>query len=178
MPESASHRQFCRTHLRFALLMLIVALLAGISFQESGRKVLVTAEVPAGAHLEFILSLALVHGHLVVMGVLLPLAFTWMLHLAGVLGLGTVPPRALAWGTRLYLPGVCLTSLLMLVKGYHLVLGVRHGHTDFAALNASFLGGSHALRVAAFGFAHALMGGGLVLLAWAFWKALGSRQAA
>ncbi|HLO67440.1 MAG TPA: hypothetical protein VK188_10510 [Holophaga sp.] len=171
------HRRFCRTHFRFALVMVVVALLVGISFQESARKVLVTPQVPVGAHLEWIISLALVHGHLFIMGVLLPLAFTWMVHLAASLDMAPISPALLAWATRLYIPGVCLTALLQLVKGYWFVLGVRHGG-DFARLNDSFLGGGHAMpRVLAFGAAHALLGGGLALLVLGFWRAFGRRQA-
>lgn len=166
------YKRFCRTHFRFALVMIAVALLAGISFQESARKLTVTPEVPVGAHLEWIISLALVHGHLFVMGVLLPLAFTWMVHMSASLDMAPISPALLAWATRLYIPGVCLTALLQLVKGYWFLLGVRHGRLDFAQLNDGFLGGGHALpRVLAFGASHALLGAGLALLVIGFWRA-------
>jgi len=168
---SEPYRRFCRTHLRFALVMLLVALLAGVCFQESAKKVPITAAVPIGAHLEYLLSLALVHGHIFLVGVLLPLAFTWMLHLGLTLGLEPVPPKVLAWTTGLYLPGATLTILLMLLKGYHLVLGVRHGATDFTRLNAAFLG-SHPLRAGAYGLAHTVMALGIAFLVRALWRSL------
>ncbi|BDU71253.1 hypothetical protein [Mesoterricola silvestris] len=171
------YQRFHRTHLRFALVMLAVALLAGISFQESGRKVLISPEVPAGAHLEFLLTLALVHGHAVLVGVLLPLAFSWMLHLSSALGARPVSQRVLGWTTGLYLPGAVLTVILMLLKGYHLVLGVRHGTHDFALLNERFMFGNHFLRAGAYGLAHGLMGLGLGVLGVALWRNLGERQA-
>jgi hypothetical protein len=173
LPEH--YKPFCRTHLRFALIMIAVALLAGISFQESGRKVLVSQAVPAGAHLEFILALALVHGHVFLVGVLLPLAFTWMLRLSLDLGTAALPERTLAWTSGLYIPGAVLTIILMLLKGYHLVLGVRHGALDFAALNGRFLFSSHVLRVGAYGLAHGLMGLGLAILVFALWRSLPAR---
>lgn len=169
------YKRFYRTHLRFALVMIVVALLAGISFQESGRKVLVSPAVPVGAHLEYILTLALVHGHVFLVGVLLPLAFTWMLHMSLALGQEPVPRRFLGWTSALYLPGAVLTVVLMLLKGYHLVLGVRHGARDFAALNGHFMYSSHLLRVGAYGLAHGLMGLGLGILVVALWRNLGER---
>jgi len=169
------YKRFHRTHLRFALIMIVVALLAGICFQESGRKVHISEAVPVGAHLEFIFSLALVHGHIFLVGVLIPLALTWMLQLTQTLGLGQVPDRTLAWGSALYIPGAILTVALMLIKGYHLVLGVRHGGVDFAKLDAAFLGGSHALRAAVYGASHLAMGAGLCLLAAGLWRTLKTR---
>jgi succinate dehydrogenase/fumarate reductase cytochrome b subunit len=173
LPET--YRRFYRTHLRFALVMIVVALLAGICFQESGKKVHITEAVPVGAHLEYVLSLALVHGHIFLVGVLLPLAFTWMLHLTAALGLEPVPGRTLSLATALYLPGNILTIILMLLKGYHLVLGVRHGAVDFNALNGSFLGSSQALRAGLYGLSHLAMGAGLCLLAAGLWRSLRTR---
>jgi len=169
LPEP--YKRFYKTHLRFALVMIVVALLAGICFQESAKKVHITQAVPVGAHLEYILSLALLHGHVFLVGVLVPLACTWMLHLTLVLGLGSVSGRSLGWSTALYLPGAILTVLLMLLKGYHLVLGVRHGALDFNTLNASFL--TPALRGAGYGLAHALMGAGLGVLVVALFRSMG-----
>lgn len=171
LPEH--YRRYYRTHLRFALVMILIALLAGISFQESGRKVHITSEVPAGAHLEFLLDLALVHGHMFLVGVLLPLAFTWMLHLALALGLAPLSRRTLGLATAFYLPGAVLTVVLMLVKGYHYVLGVRHGGVDFAKLDATFMSSNHLLRTGVYGLAHAAMGAGLAVLGYGLWRALG-----
>ena len=175
MPLPGSYQRFYRTHLRFALIMLLVGLLAGICFQESSKKVHISAMLPVGAHLEYILSLALVHGHVFLGGVLLPRAFTWMLHLGLTLGLEPLTPKTLAWTTALYLPGSVLTIALMLLKGYHLVLGVRHGALDFNQLNAAFLGSSHLLRAGAYGLGHTVMAVGLGILGMGLWRSLGSR---
>ena len=53
--------KFYRLYLRFSIVMLVVALLMGIMFQESAKKAPVSAALPAGAHLESIINLALVH---------------------------------------------------------------------------------------------------------------------
>ena len=174
LPEP--YKRFYKTYLRFALVMIIVALLAGICFQESAKKVHITQAVPVGAHLEYVLSLALLHGHVFLVGVLLPLACIWMVHLTLVLGIGTVSGRSLGWSTALYLPGAVLTVLLMLLKGYHLVLGVRHGALDFNQLNATFL--TPPLRAASYGLGHALMGVGLGVLVLAMFRSLGGSSVA
>jgi hypothetical protein len=172
------YKRFYRTHLRFALVMMAIALLAGISFQESGRKVLVTPAVPVGAHLEFLLALALVHGHAFLTGVVLPLAFAFMLHLERALDCPPLSERSLSWTTRLYLPGAAATVLLQLLKGYHLVLGVRHGAVDFTRLNDAFLGGNHAIRAGVYGLAHGAMGLGMAIVGLGLWRSLKVRPAA
>lgn len=175
MNISEPYKRFYRTHLRFALVMILVALLAGVCFQESGKKVHITEAVPVGAHLEYILTLALLHGHIFLVGVLIPLAFTWMLHLSASLGLEPLSGRTLGWTSAFYIPGAILTVLLMLLKGYHFVLGVRHGALDYPALNETFLGSSHALRAGAYGFAHFIMALGMGILGVGLWRSLKSR---
>jgi len=170
MPDH--YRRFFRTHLRFALVMVAVALLTGICFQESGRKVHISEAVPVGAHLEYILGLALVHGHTFLLGVLVPLALTWILYLGLNLGFQPLPPLALQATTGLYVPGALAVILLMLVKSYHFILGVRHGVTSYDTLNQSFMGGGHALRAGVYGATHAVMAAGLAVFAVSFWRSM------
>ena len=166
------YRALTRVWLRFALVMIVVALLAGLSFEESAKHAPVSAALPAGAHMEAILPLALVHGHAFLIGAVLPLVLVFMLHLGLSMGFRPVGLRALTWATRLYLPGAALSVALMLYKGYHWVLGVRFGHTDFAAWNAAFFGGNAALRAAIYGLAHTIMSIGLGILVVAFWRSM------
>jgi hypothetical protein len=170
------YRTFFRTHLRFALVMIAVALLTGICFQESAKRVHVTASVPVGAHLEYVLGLALVHGHTFILGVLMPLAFTWILQMGLSLGFPPISRLALRATTALYLPGALAVVVLMLLKSYHFVLGVRHGQTDFNELNQSFMGASHGLRAGVYGASHAAMAAGLGLFAVSIWRAMDARQ--
>jgi hypothetical protein len=166
------YRALYRTWLRFAIVMLIVGLLAGLSFEESAKRAPVSAALPGGAHIEAILPLALVHGHAILVGAVLPLVLAFMLHLGLAMGFRPVGAKALAWATRLYLPGAALSVALMLYKGYHWVLGVRFGHTDFSGWNAAFFGGSAALRAVSYGLAHTAMSSGLAILAIAFWRSM------
>ena len=173
LPEH--YKRFFRIHLRFALVMIGVALLTGILFQESGKKVHISEAVPVGAHLEYLLGLALVHGHTFLIGVLLPLALTWMLQLGLLLGCPPVPARPLKAATTLFIPSAVVVVLLMLLKGYHFVLGVRHGTLDFALLGQSFLGCNHLVRMAVYGLSHTLMAAGLGIFAVALWRSMAAK---
>lgn len=167
-----SYRRFFRIHLRFALIMIGMGLLTGILFQESGKKVHLTEAVPVGAHLEYLLGLALVHGHTFLIGVLIPMALTWILQLTLTLGCQPVSPRVLKATTAIYLPSASVVVGLMLLKGYHFVLGARHGET-FAQLSGTFLGANPALRAAVYGLTHTALALGLGIFAVGVWRSLG-----
>lgn len=174
LPEP--YRRFYRTHLRFALIMLLFGLLLGISFQESTGKMPISEAVPAGMHLESIMALALVHGHAILIGVVMPLAALWALHIGLLLGAAPLSARSLKWTSALYIPGAVVSVLLMLWKGYHFVLGVRHGTLDLALLNHTFLFGSHALRAALYGASHTAMALGLGILGVGLWRSLNTES--
>lgn len=161
-----------RVLVRYAIVMAIVALLAGISFQESAKR-LSYEQAPAGLHLEAVLPLGLVHGHVFTAGVLLPLALAGALHLARRAGGGEVGLRVRTLFAWLFLPFTALSLVLLLLKGYHVLLAVRRGETDLGAIDAAFLGGHHAFRYAVYGTVHSLMGLGLVILLVAIWRSLG-----
>lgn len=142
-----------RTLLRYAVAMTIVALLSGVLFQESSKK-LDYAEAGPGLRLEAILSLALVHGHVFLTGVLIPIAMAGALFLGLKTGGRELSPRPLKWLTRGYLPLVSVTMLLMLYKGYHVLLSVRHGARDLDQVDAAYFGGLTWLRHGVYGAAH------------------------
>ncbi len=152
----AHYRASLRTLVRFAAGMTIFALLSGVLFQESSKKLDYAAIAP-GARLEAVLSLALVHGHVFLVGVLIPIAMGGALLMARKAGGAELSPTALQWLTRGYLPFVTLTVLLMLYKGYHTLLSVRFGARDFDAIGASYFGGLSWLRHGVYGLSHIAM---------------------
>lgn len=176
MEIPAHYRPFYRIYIRFSLVMMVLALLLGIAFQESAKKAPISAALPAGAHLEATINLALVHGHAFLIGVLIPLAVTWISYLGLSLGFAPVSEKSLKWTTCLYLPGSALAIVLMLYKGYHLLLGVRSGITDLSQLDSSLFMGSHALRAAAYGLTHTAMALGLFIFVFSFWKTMSKPQ--
>lgn len=170
----AHYASTTRTLLRYAVVMLFVGLLAGVAFQESSKK-LDYADVAPGVRLEAILSLALVHGHMLVTAVIFPLVLAGALDLARRAGGAELSLGAQRWLTRGYLPSVTLTVALMLYKGYHTLLAVRFGERDFDAIDAAFFGGVLPLRHAVYGLVHVAMAVSLVAFGVALWRSFGRK---
>lgn len=164
-----------RTLVRYAIVMIVIGLLSGILFQESSKK-LTWDDVEPGLRLEVVLHLALVHGHVFVTAVLMPLALAGALVLARRIGGKDLAPRTCRWLTRGYLPLVGVTVALMLYKGYHFLLAVRNGERDLMAVDASFFGGQIWVRHIVYGFAHAGMGICLVVFVIGLWRSLKRRS--
>ncbi len=167
----AHYRSAVRTLLRFAVVATIVALLSGVAFQESSKK-LTYAEVAPGLRLETLLSLALVHGHIFMTAVLMPIAMACVLFLARKVGGAELTSNSLAYLTRGYLPAVSVALLLMLYKGYHVLLAVRHGEHDLAIVDADFFGGMLGLRHAVYGVTHVTMAVALIIFLVRVWRSL------
>lgn len=171
-PVPAHYRKFYLIFMRFAIVMMIFGLLMGITFQESAKKAPVSGMLPPGMHLEAVIDLALTHGHIFLIGALIPLALTWLLSLALSLGFDPISERNLKIGTRLYIPGAVVAVLLMIYKGYHYVLGVRSGQFNFERLHDTFFFGSHIARGVAYGLAHTAMAVGLGFIVVSVWRTL------
>jgi hypothetical protein len=157
---------------RFSILMLILGLLVGIVYQESSRKAPISAMLPPGMHLESVIDLALSHGHIFLIGALIPLGLSWLLYMGLQLGANPISAKSLKVGSWMYFPGAVGAIALMIYKGYHFLLGVRGGNTDFVALQASFFAGNHALRAASYGTIHTVMAIGLLVIVIPIWKSL------
>jgi hypothetical protein len=170
-PVPAHYRSAVRTLLRFAAAMTIFALLSGVLFQESSKK-LDYAATGAGLRLEAVLSLALVHGHVFLTSVLIPIAMAGSLFLARKAGGAELGTRPVAWLTRGYLPAVTVTVLLMLYKGYHVLLAVRGGERDLDAVDRAYFGGLVGLRHGVYALAHVAMAVSLGVFVVALWRSL------
>jgi hypothetical protein len=165
------YRAATRVLLRFSIVMAVVGLLSGIAFQESGRKLSPGAGDP-GLRMQATIHLALVHGHIFVTCVLLPLALAGMLFLAKKVGGAPLPTRAVAFATRGYLPFATATVALMLYKGYHFLLAARGGESSLARIDASFFGGISAVRLSLYGLVHTGMAVTLTVFLVAIWRSL------
>ena len=99
----ASYTKTLKSLIRFAIAMAVFGLLIGVSYQESAHK-LTHAAAPDGLRLQATLPLALVHGHVLTMGVLLPMALAGALVLARKAGGSEVGSRMLFVLTRGFLP--------------------------------------------------------------------------
>jgi hypothetical protein len=162
-----------RRLLRYGMVMTVLGLLSGILFQESAKK-LSYEDVGAGLRLEAVLHLALVHGHLFVTGVLMPLGMGGALVLARRVGGVEMSAKSLRWLDG-YLLFTAVTVALMLYKGYHVLLSVRWGATDLGEVDAAFFGGQVWVRHVVYGIAHAGMGISLGIFAIGLWRSLRTR---
>ena len=164
--------------LRFGCGMTIFALISGILFQESTKKIPFNETFTPGIHWESTYHLALLHGHVFLIGVLIPIALISMLHFGLLLDGKIISEKTLNWGTWLYIPGTLLTILLMLYKGYHYVISVRMGQLDFVEINHTFFMGSHIARAIVYALSHTSMSIGLGIFVVSIWKSLPSAKAA
>lgn len=167
------YRRALRSWLRFATALVLLALLSGVLFQESAKR-LGLDEVEPGLRWGAVHRLALLHGHVMVTAVLVPIAMAPALVLARAAGGREVGPGPLAWMTRGYLPLVSLSLAMMLYKGYHVLLAVRGGERDLAAIDQRLYGGLAGLRHGLYGFAHIGMAVSLGVVAVAVWRSLRS----
>lgn len=170
-----TERTTVRSLIRFAVVMAIIGLLIGISYQESAKK-LPFSEIPSGQHLEAVIHLALVHGHVFTLGVLLPLAMAGALVLARKTGGAEIPAWAQRTLTRGYLPFAAVSLALQLYKGYHFLLKARAGERDFAMMDDAFMGGNHALRYGIYAVVHSGLGISLGVFLVALWRSLGRKD--
>ena len=159
-----------RRLLRYGMVMIVVGLLSGILFQESAKK-LTYEDVEPGLRLEAVIHLALVHGHIFVTGVLMPLGIAGALLLARKVGGAELTTRSLRWLTW-YLVLTAVTVTLMHYKGYHVLLSVRWGTIDLATVDATFFGGYVWVRHVVYGIAHAGMGISVGIFAVALFRSL------
>ncbi len=174
---SPTERNTIRTLIRYSIVMALLGILIGIAYQESAKKLPYEA-MPGGEHLEAVLHLALVHGHVFTLGVLLPLALAAALLLAGKTGGSEVPHWAQKTLTRGYLTFAALSLALQLYKGYHFLLAARGGERDFVVIDEAFMGGSHVLRYVIYATLHTGMGLTLGAFLVALWRSLGRQKSA
>ena len=160
--------------IRYSIALAIFGLLIGISFQESAQK-LTHEAAPDGLRLQAVLPLALVHGHVFTIGVLLPLALAGALVLGLKSGGSPVSNRMLTLLTWGYLPFAAASIGLQLFKGYFVLLAVRHGQMDMGAIDASFMAGATSLRYVIYAVVHSGMGISLGVFLISLWRSLGKK---
>ena len=172
---SSEYQATLRTLLRFAAVMTIVGLLSGVLYQESGKKLDVT-KTGVALHLEARIHLALVHGHMLVSAVLLPIAMGAALVLARMAGGLELSKMSLRFLTRGYLPCVCAALGLMLYKSYHILLAVRWGNHDLSSIDQNYFGGIKALRHGVYGLTHIGMALSLGIFVVALFRSISTQR--
>ena len=164
-----------RTLIRFAVAMAFVGLLSGLLFQESSKKLTYASAAP-GLHLEATIRLALLHGHVFLIGMIIPLCLAFAMVLARRIGGAAISPRGQAFLTRGYLPLAAIALGLMLYKAYHVLLAVRGGNSDLDAVYGNLFGGITPLRHAAYGLTHTGMSVCLAVFLVSLWRSLSTKN--
>lgn len=167
--------RWAKIYVKFALIMSSIGLLSGFAYQESTKKAPISDVLPLGAHLEATYHLSLVHGHALLMGAILPLTLLWMLYLGTRMDRPALSKNLLSIGSTLYLAGTAVATLLMLYKGYHLLLGIRGdeflaGKQTFETIEHGFFGGNEAARKSVYALSHIALSGGFFTLVVGLWK--------
>ena len=148
-----------RRLIRFAMAWLMVGLFLGIwstsvnkvvkygetarhySAEERARRGSpVEAELPPGLMWEAGIDLRLSHGHVILIGAVLPLCFAGSLtvaHLAGGSTIGRGTLEAFFW---MYAPGGIAAMGLIIYKGWYLITAVRHGNFNLANVHHDMFG--------------------------------------
>lgn len=170
------HRRAIRILLRYAAVMGIVGICAGVAYQESSKR-LSYALAAHGLREEGTLRFALLHGHVLLTGMVLPLACAGMLALGPRVGGRPLGHKSLGWLLYGYLPHTAMALALLLGKGLHFLLAAYGENFDVAATQASFFGGHRLLRHSVYGYVHFVMGLGLVVFLVALYRSLGSGTA-
>lgn len=170
------HGRAIRILLRYAAVMGIVGILAGVAYQESSKRL--SYELAAhGLREEGTLRFALLHGHVLLTGVVLPIACAVMLALGPRVGGRPLGRKSLGWLLYGYLPHTALALVLLLAKGLHFLRAAYGPNFDVAAAQESFFGGHRLWRHSVYGYVHFVMGLGLVVFLVAVYRSLGEGTA-
>lgn len=180
-----------RRLLRFAVVWVMVGLFLGVwstdvnkvvkygdtarhytAEERAQRNSPVEAELPPGLMWEAGIDLRLSHGHVILIGAVLPLCFAAALtvvHQAGggVIGRGTLD--AFFW---MYAPGALAAMGLIIYKGWYLMSAVRHGNFDLAIVHRDMFG-SPAIKGLAYGLSHSVLAAAVGVIAVALWRSIG-----
>lgn len=131
-------------------------------------------ELPPGLMWETGIDLRLSHGHVILIGGVLPLCFAGALavvHLMGGAPIGRGTLEAFFW---LYLVGGLAAMGLIIYKGWVLMAQVRGGEFDLARIHGEVMfGGSRALKGAAYGISHTVLAAAVAIIAVALWRSVG-----
>jgi hypothetical protein len=114
-------------------------------------------ELPPGMVFEAGLDLKLSHGHVALLGGLVPMGFAAALYLSFVCGGSEIRKKTLDVAFWLYAVGAGGALALMVYKGYAQFEAVLGGQFDLSAIDRGLFNGSRAIRGACYGISHTIL---------------------
>jgi hypothetical protein len=119
------------------------------------------------------LPLDLVHGHIFMFAVLVPLSFCLLLFFSRLIGGDEIRKRSLLISFIMYFGGSTISLILMIAKGISMEeTFARNPNESFAIVNSQLFGGSLGLRSALYGIFHVLTACGLLMFVTSISKSL------
>lgn len=190
------YRTQVRRLVRFGMVFLVVGLLIGVmtvEYQKSFRygptnsmprllddetrkaeRTRATIDLPPGLMWEVGIDLRLSHGHVILIGAVVPLCIAGALVLTRLAGGGEIGRGALEAAFWLYVVGGSAGMGLIFYKGLFLVHAFRDGMFDLREVHAAMFGGSRALKGAAYGISHSVMAVAVGIYAVTLWRSAAS----
>ncbi len=132
-PLSEPYRKAVRILLLNACAAFVAGVFSGLVTTEV-RATIPFSKVPPGMNLEATLHLMLVHGHIITLLVLVPVAMAGMLVFARAAGGKEIASKFLPRFAALYLFGAWLSVALLFVRGFQVAYLAKGGETDFDAI--------------------------------------------
>lgn len=184
-----------RRLVRFAMISLSIGLLLGvystqmnrvlrygdvprkITAEERARGATHEVQLPPGLMWEAGIDLRLSHGHVILIGAVVPLciaAALGLIHHMGAPPIGAGTLSAFFW---LYFVGGIAAMALIIYKGMCLFAAVRAEEFDLAKVHETMFGGK-LVKGLAYGISHTVLAAGVGVIAVALWKATAARPKA
>eukprot|EP01083_Nonionella_stella_P049610 132130_1 len=154
-----SYRETIYDLVRHASFGLVFVPISGFVGRELSKMAKLTT-IGAGAHIEAVNPMNLLHGHVSTFMIFIPVSICVMLVLAKMVGADDIHPDTLRRARKLYKLGAAMSISLLFARAVQIVVMVRRGTTDFEEIERSLFYNKFA-RIMIYLVAHAHLGFGL-----------------
>ncbi len=157
---SGPYKSTLRVLVLTACVGVFIGIFAGLLTTEI-RLTIPYSKIPPGMHLEAVLHLEILHGHIITVLAILPITMAGMLTFARMAGGSEIASKFLPRFAMLYLIGAWLSMAIMATRAFQVAYLAKNGATDFDAIDEKVLF-SAPLRTFVYICAHIPLTGGLV----------------
>ncbi len=162
-------RKLYKLIITYIMIMLIVALVIGVVYREVSKAYLSDKEFEQQIMYSYFLSLC--HGHIFMVGVLIPTAILVVVYVIESKNLGIINYSSLGKAFMLYIVSGIGIVLLLLYKG----VSITTSDASLTQAYNSLYGGNLALRESVYGLIHLLLGISIVWIVVIILRSLGEK---